>query len=308
MTDTGSGDAGKAARQQRAAQFQADLEAKDRRRRTTIVGGVVALVVVVAGAVWIGVRGNASSGASPTASATPTSSAASSGSSGPATGAQILPAPVEPGGSTTERPATKVAAPAGISGLLAWSTQGYPGDGADHPGALQHDHVPGAVVYSELPPVGGPHAAIWANVGVYTAPIPTERGVHTLEHGAVWITYDPKLPADQVAALTAFVAKQSLIPEAASQTTQPGQANRYVLMSPWVASPMPAPIVISSWGYQLQVSTPDDPRLQEFVDTFRDSKTYTPEFGSPVDGVPVLTGGRPDSNGGVLPNPDGAAQ
>jgi hypothetical protein len=162
------------------------------------------------------------------------------------------------------------------------------------------------VVYAVTPPVGGQHAPIWMNAGVYTSPVPSERAVHDMEHGAVWITYDAALPADTVAALTAFVAKQSLIAES-GEGAPAGQANRYVVMSPWGGSPaLPSPIVISSWGYQLRVQSPDDPRLQTFVDTFRASQTYSPEAGSPVDGVPVQTGGRAASNGGTVPNPEGA--
>jgi hypothetical protein len=160
------------------------------------------------------------------------------------------------------------------------------------------------VVYAVIPPVGGPHAPIWMNAGVYTVPVPSERAVHDLEHGAVWITYDPTLSAADVATLTAFVARQSLIPE--SGTGQPaGQSNRYVVMSPWASSTLPSPIVISAWGYQLRVTSPTDARLQQFVDTFRASATYSPEQGSPVDGVPIGTGGRAASNGGTVANPPG---
>jgi hypothetical protein len=84
------------------------------------------------------------------------------------------------------------------------------------------------------------------------------------------------------------------------------RSNRYVDLTPWSSDALPSPIVISSWGYQLRVSSPTDPRLQQFVDTFRHSRTYTPEYGAPVDGIPVQTGGRPSVNGSSEPNPAGA--
>jgi hypothetical protein len=160
------------------------------------------------------------------------------------------------------------------------------------------------VTYSVTPPVGGQHAPVWLNAGVYTVPVPSERAVHDMEHGAVWITYDPSLAAEKVATLTALVAKQSLIAETGDGMPD-GQANRYIVMSPWSSIGLPAPIVISSWGYQLRLTDPADPRLQQFVDTFRHTPTYSPEFGPPVDGVPTGTGGVPASNGAAKPNPDG---
>ncbi|HWU32894.1 MAG TPA: DUF3105 domain-containing protein, partial [Marmoricola sp.] len=74
-------------------------------------------------------------------------------------------------------------------------------------------------------------------------------------------------------------------------------------LSPWATNELPAPIVISSWGYQLYVNSPTDPRLQQFVDKFRHNQTYSPEFGSAVDGVPVSQGGRAAMYGGTLANP-----
>ena len=202
---------------------------------------------------------------------------------------------------TVEQKPKQVPNTSGISGVMAWDTQGWPGNGHSPAGALEHEHVSGPVQYAVLPPVGGPHNAIWMNAGVYTKPVPSERAVHNLEHGAVWITYDPNLPAAQLDQLVAFVAKQSLIPE--SEPGTPGQANRYMDLSPWATNDLPSPIVMSSWGYQLRVSSPTDPRLQQFVDKYRHNATYTPEFGAPVDGQPINVGGRPAGYGSVKPNP-----
>jgi hypothetical protein len=276
----------------KAQALQAEQASAERRRSLVIGAGVLVAMALVAVGVVAAMRS--------TADPTPTTSP--SGES-----QQVVPS--TPSGATTveQSPSTAVPPP-GIEGLLAWDTTGYPGDGAPHPGSLAHDHVPGPVTYAVTPPVGGPHAPVWMNAGVYTAPVPSERGVHDLEHGAVWITYSPTLSASDVVTLTAFVSAQTLIPETGSEAAQPGQSNRYIVMSPWSDASLPSPIVISSWGYQLRVSSPTDSRLQQFVDTFRASKQYSPEFGSPVDGVPIETGGRAASDGGTVANPPGAAQ
>ena len=259
-----------------------------------LVLGVSAALLAACGS-----SGGGSTSSSMTAPASPSGSTSASGSTG-----QVLPAPPPGTTVTTQAPPASVTPPAGITGLLAWDTAGYPGPGTPGAGTLAHDHVDGPVTYAVTPPVGGQHSPVWMNAGVYTAPVPSERAVHDMEHGAVWITYDPALPAAQVAALTAFVARQQLFPET-GEGSAAGQTNRYVVMSPWASGGLPAPIVISSWGYQLRVSDPADPRLQQFLDTFRRSKTYSPEYGSPVDGVPVGTGGRAASNGAAVPNPEG---
>ncbi|WP_076693361.1 DUF3105 domain-containing protein [Tersicoccus sp. Bi-70] len=52
------------------------------------------------------------------------------------------------------------------------------------------------------PGIGGNHAPTWTNCGIYTRPVNTSRALHSLEHGAVWLTYWPTLPADQIRCLT----------------------------------------------------------------------------------------------------------
>jgi Protein of unknown function (DUF3105) len=207
-------------------------------------------------------------------------------------GGEITPTALT-GKATTEKAANRVADTSGIDGVLAWDTTGWPGDGSAHVGALQHDHVGGPVAYAVVPPVGGPHNATWMNAGIYTTPVPSERAIHNLEHGAVWITYDPGLPAAQITQLTTFVTKQSKIAEPPASAGAASTSNRYIDLSPWVSNTLPSPIVISAWGHQLRVTTPTDARLQQFIDTFRHSRKHNPEYGEPVDGIAVQTGGRP---------------
>src|SRR6266487_4123263 len=238
--------------------MRARQRAQERRRRLIWFGGGGVVIVGVAVAVVIAVVSSSHGG-------------------GVTTSSEVIPPAVT--GQTTVQ-ARAVAAPntTGISGVVAYDTTGYPADSSNGPasGALSHEHVTGPVRYSVTPPVGGQHNAVWMTCGVYDKPVPTERAVHNLEHGAVWITYQPSLPSSEVSRLRAFFGRQSVLSPGGSG------GSRYIDLTPYPG--LPAPIVVSSWGFQLRLSSPADPRLQQFVDKFRASQKYTPEYGSPCTG------------------------
>lgn len=143
-------------------------------------------------------------------------------------------------------------------------------EGLQEFGDLGRDHVEETVQYEQLPPVGGAHSATPMACGIYAEPLPDENVVHSLEHGAVWITYRPDLADAEVAALEDFVRGQS-------------EANQdFLLLSPYEGNP--GPVVATAWGRQLVLDGPDDPRLAEFTETFvRGSQS--PEPGAACDGV-----------------------
>jgi hypothetical protein len=68
------------------------------------------------------------------------------------------------------------------------------------------NHVNGTVDYPTSPPAGGNHNPVWQNCGFYTEAVVPELAVHSLEHGAVWITYRPDVDAATVDALEAAAA------------------------------------------------------------------------------------------------------
>ncbi len=114
-----------------------------------------------------------------------------------------------------------------------------------------HQHVTGPVHYDRNPPAGGNHNGVWLNCGVYTKPVPNENAVHSLEHGAVWITYRPNLSRVDVGLLQQFVGLHLVGTEG------------YVVLSPYPG--LPAPVVASAWGAQIRLKGPNDPRLAAFV-------------------------------------------
>ena len=73
------------------------------------------------------------------------------------------------------------------------------------------DHVDDDVDYDSVPPAGGPHDPAWLECGAYDAPVRDENAVHDLEHGGVWITYDPSLGDEDVAALEAALPDEGIL-------------------------------------------------------------------------------------------------
>jgi hypothetical protein len=138
----------------------------------------------------------------------------------------------------------------------------------ESPGA-QHVGPEQRVAYTVVPPVGGAHDQVWAacNGVVYPAPLRTENLVHSLEHGAVWIAYDPDRVDDTgVAALAARV-----------------EGEPYLVMSPFPG--MDTPISLQSWGHQLAVDDAADPRIDRFVAALRGNPNTHPEPGASCDEV-----------------------
>jgi hypothetical protein len=128
---------------------------------------------------------------------------------------------------------------------------------------LSRNHTEGPVDYAQNPPVGGPHNPVLQNCGFYSKPVRNENAIHSLEHGAVWITYRADLPKEQVEKIK-NLAEQS-----------------YVLASPYPG--LPTPVVASAWGKQLKLDSANDPRLERFVSAYRQGP-QTPEPGAPCSG------------------------
>lgn len=125
-------------------------------------------------------------------------------------------------------------------------------------------HVEGVVDYAQSPPAGGPHNGRWLNCGVYSEPQENEFAVHSLEHGAIWVTYDPaRVSGDELDALKA------LLPSS------------YVILSPFEG--LDSPIALSGWNSQLKVDSADDERIPAFFTEFWRSQNV-PEPGALCSG------------------------
>jgi hypothetical protein len=158
-----------------------------------------------------------------------------------------------------------------VVGALAWGAWGQyqewrvTRDVEEYFGAHDFDGIhfnEGEILYEQVPPTGGPHRppGAWQNCGFYSEYIENERGVHSLEHGSVWITYDPDLPQDQI----------DILREKAESSSK-------VLVSPYPG--MDAPVIASVWGKQIKLDGADDDRLDPFISHYVNNPGNTPEIG-----------------------------
>jgi hypothetical protein len=126
---------------------------------------------------------------------------------------------------------------------------------------LERGHDAEIVINSEgLPPVGGTHNPQWLNCGIYDDPVENALAVHSLEHGAVWLTYNPDAAPDQIAALEAY-------------------ADTFTLVSPY--PDQESDFAASAWGVQLKLDSLPDDRLDQFIGRY---KGQGPEAGASCSG------------------------
>jgi hypothetical protein len=128
----------------------------------------------------------------------------------------------------------------------------------------QPAHDNGDLTFPQSPTVGGLHNDIWLDCGVYEEQLPEEYISHDLEHGTVWITYEPGLDVDDVAALAEALPQNGIL-------------------SPY--DDLRAAVVVTVWGRQLDLTGADDPRLALFIDEFSEGVTAPEPFGSCAGGA-----------------------
>ncbi len=152
-----------------------------------------------------------------------------------------------------------------IAGTLNEPLGGVP-EGTEENIAAGQGHVEGNIYTDEEVPAGGEHNPIWANCGFYADPIEAEFAVHSLEHGAVWITYQPEIGADDLEELRRL-----------------GSPIEKVLVSP--VPGQTSPIVATAWGSQLSLDSTADARLQQFIVEFAGSFSAPEPGGACTGGV-----------------------
>ncbi len=128
------------------------------------------------------------------------------------------------------------------------------------------EHIQGDIAYARLVPAGDRHNPEWLNCGIFDEPVRVENVLHSMEHGAAWLAYQPDLPEDQVEIL------QNLVNRERSRQGEP-----LIILAPMPE--LEVPIVATAWRVQLELEDAEDERLQAFVDRYQRGP-FTPEVGA----------------------------
>jgi Protein of unknown function (DUF3105) len=166
-------------------------------------------------------------------------------------------------GVKTPPPAPTDGAPSIIDGTVDGAAcqsviEMHPDEGALHLPCTE------ATQYQTNPPSSGNHYNCWAAYQTYTTPIPWGNLVHSLEHGAIVMTYNcPDGCAADVAAMQAFIDAQPLDPQCGGALGK----NRLIL----VPDPdLDVRFAASSWGWTLKADCFDPAAFQQFFNDHYD--------------------------------------
>ncbi len=122
-------------------------------------------------------------------------------------------------------------------------------------GEYSVDHVSEPPVsFDTSPAIGGAHYPFWQNCGFYDRDVAEGAAVHSMEHGAVWITYNPDLISDAELEELAAMA----------------QADGKLLIT---AYDHPEKLVLSAWSVQHREAdlSPSDATVAEFIAEWREN-------------------------------------
>lgn len=129
----------------------------------------------------------------------------------------------------------------------------------ERPGVELPDHGRAHLQEGETIEYGGPEPPASGKHGqplpwqVYEQEVPDENMIHNLEHGGIYISYQPDLPQEQIDKIKALVTPPY---------SREGFSPTKVLVAPRAAND--SPIILTSWRRQLKLDSFDEEKIVEY--------------------------------------------
>ena len=116
-------------------------------------------------------------------------------------------------------------------------------------------HVPDGTKldFNSNPPTSGRHYAKWITRGIYDKSQIDGNLVHSLEHGAVILSYKSDLPKEDVEKIKSVFSSVSV--------------GKKIMVS---RDNLDVPVALTSWGRLLKLQTIDEAKIKEFMETNED--------------------------------------
>ncbi len=149
------------------------------------------------------------------------------------------------------------------------------------------DHVPeGTTVatYNSNPPSSGPHWFTsnpkWpapAPSGIYDHALFDEQLVHNLEHGYVWVSYNPKLVGSDLSQASSEAGLNASGKEVVNSLKDIVNKDKWkVVLEP--RDKDDSMIALAAWGRVLKLDSPDYNKIKDFIKTYRDTGPETTQM------------------------------
>ena len=152
-------------------------------------------------------------------------------------------------------------------------------------------HTEQPVDYEETPPVIGQHSGTPAPCGIHGQQLVDEEYVHSLEHGAVAVLYDPtQVDANTVTTIEDIV----------------GSYEDHTISAPYEGMDQGKPIYVTSWGKRMALDSLDEGAVREYIDTFLGKGRETEDCDNTADD-PFDTSTLPDATPTPTPTWDKGA-
>lgn len=121
---------------------------------------------------------------------------------------------------------------------------------------VEVEEIEGATYFPYHPPPSDVLDGVWQNCGIYNESLSIDHVLRAMAHGAVWVAYNPEMPADQIEAL------RLLVQDTLAQSDEP-----MVILSPETF--LESPVVATAWRVQLPLDSVSDPRLAQFLEQYQ---------------------------------------
>jgi hypothetical protein len=120
---------------------------------------------------------------------------------------------------------------------------------ADH----GREHVSSKEYGGDQPPTSGPHAnpAAW---GVYDTEVRDDQTIHNMEHGGIYVSYQPSLPEDQINKLKELLSEPF---------SDPNFQPKKIVLAPRATNK--SPIELSSWRRSKTLASYDQTMIEDYI-------------------------------------------